>query len=255
MLFPLKQQSPASVGGGTFTSPGDYLKPRERRWKVRRELLFRMTVILKFFPDAVFLNRRGGGLAEYPSGCRLFRKSRLSETRSHRGSGIRAGHAGDVPVLSAGGGWKASACEDISQEAGQGCFGGKPGEGDDGGSFPRFFVQRRALSAEAELCLSFPPRKVFQEHVDRAVLQENPADMARGLRAAGSDDRLYEECGGFTFSCEEAFRLSEQEGSRRRGTGRALIRARETGADDSEKQGTAAPRVEGAGPPDDFIKA
>ena len=99
-----------------------------------------MTVILKFFPDAVFLNRRGGGLAEYPSGCRLFRKSRLSETRSHRGSGIRAGHAGDVPVLAAGGGWKASACEDISHEAGQGCFGGKPGEGDDGGRFPRFFV-------------------------------------------------------------------------------------------------------------------
>ena len=91
--------------------------------------------------------------------------------------------------------------------------------------------------------------------MDRAVLQENPADMARGLRAAGSDDRLYEECGGFTFSCEEAFRLSEQEGRRRRGTGRALIRARETGADDSEKQGTAAPRVEGAGPPDDFVKA
>ena len=87
MLFPLEQQSPASVGGGTFTSPGDYLKPRERRWKVWRELLFRMTVILKFFPDAVLQSRRGGGLAEYPSGCRPFRKSRLSETRSHRGSG------------------------------------------------------------------------------------------------------------------------------------------------------------------------
>ena len=56
--------------------------------------------------------------------------------------------------------------EDIGHETGQGCFGGKPGEGDGGGRLPRFFVQSRARCAEAYLCLSIPARKASQEHVD-----------------------------------------------------------------------------------------